>query len=204
MTYLGFREQWHTVGCFNIYQIRAWKPDFDRNNLFRWVKKGYLSKLRQDWYAFSDLKGSPETARYVAQRIYTPSYISLHTALSFYGIIPEAVTSITCVTSNRPATYSNDFGEFSYQTVKPALFFGYKPMILSLHGSYLLAFPEKAILDLLYLYPQYNTKEALQELRLDEWWMQEELNRERLLAFSEQSGVKALQTRVKLLLKTLL
>ena len=148
------------------------------------------------------VRNNPETARYVAQRIYTPSYISLHTALSFYGIIPEAVTTITSVTSNRPAAYSNDFGEFSYQTVKPALFFGYKPMILSPHGSYMLAFPEKAILDLLYLYPQYNTKEALQELRLDEWWMQEELNRDRLLEFSEQSGVKALQTRVKLLLKT--
>lgn len=202
MTYLEFREQWHAVGCFNIYQIRAWRPDFDRINLFRWVKKGYLSKLRQDWYAFSDLKGNPETARYVAQRIYTPSYISLHTALSFYGIIPEAVTAVTSVTSNRPTTYSNEFGEFSYQTVKPALFFGYKPMILSPHGNYLLAFPEKAILDLLYLYPQYNTEEALLDLRFDEYWMQEELNRDKLLAFSAQSGVKALQSRVKLLLKT--
>lgn len=202
MNYLEFREQWHAVGCFNIYQIRAWRPDFDRINLFHWVKKGYLSKLRQDWYAFSDLKGNPETARYVAQRIYTPSYISLHTALSFYGIIPEAVTVVTSVTSNRPTTYSNEFGEFSYQTVKPALFFGYKSMPLSPHGRYLLAFPEKAILDLLYLYPQYNTEEALLDLRFDEYWMQEELNRDKLLAFSAQSGVKALQSRVKLLLKT--
>lgn len=202
MNYLEFREQWHAVGCFNIYQIRAWRPDFDRINLFHWVKKGYLSKLRQDWYAFSDLKGNPETARYVAQRIYTPSYISLHTALSFYGIIPEAVTVVTSVTSNRPTTYSNEFGEFSYQTVKPALFFGYKSMPLSPHGRYLLAFPEKAILDLLYLYPQYNTEEALLDLRFDDYWMQEELNRDKLLAFSAQSGVKALQSRVKLLLKT--
>jgi len=202
MNYLEFREQWHAVGCFNIYQIRAWRPDFDRINLFHWVKKGYLSKLRQDWYAFSDLKGNPETARYVAQRIYTPSYISLHTALSFYGIIPEAVTVVTSVTSNRPTTYSNEFGEFSYQTVKPALFFGYKSMPLSPHGRYLLAFPEKAILDLLYLYPQYNTEEALLDLRFDDYWMQEELNCDKLLAFSAQSGVKALQSRVKLLLKT--
>ncbi|MBR6062862.1 MAG: hypothetical protein IKP54_01685 [Bacteroidales bacterium] len=202
MNYLEFREQWHAVGCFNIYQIRAWRPDFDRINLFHWVKKGYLSKLRQDWYAFSDLKGNPETARYVAQRIYTPSYISLHTALSFYGIIPEAVTVVTSVTSNRPTTYSNEFGEFSYQTVKPALFFGYKSMPLSPHGGYLLAFPEKAILDLLYLYPQYNTEEALLDLRFDDYWMQEELDCDKLLAFSAQSGVKALQSRVKLLLKT--
>ena len=78
MTYLEFREQWHGIGCFNVYQIRAWNPEFDRSNLTRWVKRGYLSKLRQDWYAFSDLKGNPEMVRYVAQRIYTPSYISLH------------------------------------------------------------------------------------------------------------------------------
>lgn len=204
MTYLEFREQWHAVGCFNIYQIRAWKPDFDRNNLFRWVKKGHLSKLRQDWYAFRDLRSNAEASRYLACRIYTPSYISLHTALAFYAIIPEAVTAVTCITSNRPTSYHNDFGEFSYQSVKPSMFFGYKQMPLSPHGSYLLAFPEKAILDLLYLYPQYNTPEALLDLRFDGWWMQKELDKERLLEYSEQSGVKSLQSRVKLLLNTYL
>ena len=202
MTYLEFREQWHGVGCFNVYQLRAWNPGFDRSNLSRWVKRGYLTKLRQDWYAFSDLKGIPEMPRYVAGRIYTPSYISLHTALSFYGIIPEAVTAITCVTSNRTTAYSNDFGKFSYQTVKPALFFGFRQMSLSQQGSYLMAYPEKAIIDLLYLYPQYNTAEAMLELRFDEWWMQEELDRERLSAYALQSGSKAVQNRVKLLLKT--
>ena len=202
MTYLEFREQWHGVGCFNVYQLRAWNSGFDRSNLTRWVKRGYLSKLRQDWYAFSDLKGTPEMARYVAGRIYTPSYISLHTALSFYGIIPEVVTAITCVTSNRTTAYSNYFGEFSYQTVKPALFFGFRQMSLPQQGSYLMAYPEKAIIDLLYLYPQYNTAEAMLELRFDEWWMQEELDRERLSAYALQSGSKAVQNRVKLLLKT--
>lgn len=201
MSYLEFREQWHAVGCFNIYQIRAWRPDFDRSNLSRWVKKGYLLKLRQDWYAFQDLQGDAEASRYMACRIYTPSYVSLHSALAFYGIIPEAVTVVTCVTSNRPTLYHNDFGEFSYQSIKPSMFFGYKQMPLPSHGSYLLAFPEKAILDLLYLYPQYNTSETLLDLRFDEWWMQEELDKERLLAFSAQSGVKTLQTRVNLLLK---
>ena len=50
-----------------------------------------------------------------------------------------------------------------------------------------MAYPEKAIIDLLYLYPQYNTAEALLELRFDEWWMQEELDRERLLAYALQN-----------------
>jgi len=202
MNYLEFREQWHELGCFNVYQIRAWKSEFDRSNLTRWVKRGYLSKLRQDWYAFSDLKEKPDMARYVAQRLYSPSYISLHSALSFYGIIPEEVTSITCVTSNRTTQYNNDFGHFSYQTVKPALYFGFKQMPFSPRGYYLLAYPEKAIVDLLYLYPQYNTAEDMLELRFDEWWMQEELDKERLRSFAIESGSKAVQNRVKLLMKT--
>lgn len=40
MTYLEFREKWHGMGCFNVYQIRAWEPGFDRSNLTRWVKRG--------------------------------------------------------------------------------------------------------------------------------------------------------------------
>ena len=68
-------------------------------------------------------------------------------------------------------------------------------------GSYLLAFPEKAIFDLLYLYPQYNTYEAMLELRFDEWWMHEELDKARLTDYATQSGNKALQKRIQLLMK---
>ena len=202
MTYLQFREQWHKVGCFNVYQVRSVIPHFDRGNLTRWVKKGYLVRLRQDWYAFADLLGEAEFSRYVAQKMYAPSYLSLHSALAYYGIIPEAVTQITCVTSNRTAYYTNAFGEYSYQTVKPQLFFGYAPVVLPQGYSYLLALPEKALLDLLYLYPQYNTTEALLDLRLDDWWMQEELNVNRLHEFSERAGSAALQNRVELMIDT--
>lgn len=201
MNYLQFREQWLDVGCFSIYQLRAWKNDFDSGALSRWVKKGYIAKLRQDWYAFSELQREPDMARFIAGKIYSPSYISLHTALSVYGIIPEAVTQITCVTTNRTASYSNSFGNFHYQAVKPDLFFGYKQELLKRGGCYLIAEPEKAIVDLLYLYPQYNSVEAMRELRFDEWWMQEELNYDKLRAFSRQTSKKALAKRIELLIK---
>lgn len=202
MTYIQFREQWHKVGCFNIYQVRAVCPCFDRGNLGRWVKKGYLVRLRQDWYAFADLLQISEFSRYIAQRIYTPSYISLHSALSYYGIIPEAVTRITCVTTNKTTHYENAFGEYSYQTVRPSLFFGYEPRVLPQGYTYHLAMPEKALLDLLYLYPQYDTKNEMQELRLDDYWMQEELNVNRLRAFVERSSSQSLQKRTELLIQT--
>lgn len=202
MNYLQFREQWLDVGCFSIYQLRAWKNDFDGNALSRWVKKGYIAKLRQDWYAFSELQREPDMARFIAGKIYSPSYISLHSALSIYGIIPEAVTQITCVTTNRPTSYSNIFGQFHYQTIKSELYCGYKQVSLSRGGSYLIAEPEKAIVDLLYLYPQFNTADAMRELRFDECWMQDELNRDKLTAYANQTSKKALINRIELLINT--
>ena len=202
MDYLQFREQWLDVGCFSIYQLRAWKNKFDSGALSRWVKKGYITKLRQDWYVFSELQREPDMARFIAGKIYSPSYISLHTALSIYGIIPEAVTQITCVTSNRTTSYSNSFGQFYYQSVKPELFFGYKQEPVRRGGSYLVAEPEKAIIDLLYLYPQYNTADAMLDLRFDTWWMHEELDKEKIIAYAKQTAKRTLINRVELLLKT--
>ncbi len=51
MTYLEFREKWHGMGCFNVYQIRAWEPGFDRSNLTRWVMREELDKTRLTDYA---------------------------------------------------------------------------------------------------------------------------------------------------------
>ena len=143
--------------------------EIDRNNLTRWVKQGYLVKLRQGYYSFPEYLGKSDFALYLSKRIYKPSYISLHTALAFYGIIPEAVTQITAVSSLKTATFVNDFGDFSYIKIKKELLFGYE---LKPFGDHTIqfAYPEKAILDLLYLYPFYNTEKEMEALRMDEYY----------------------------------
>ena len=54
--------------------------------LTRWVKRGYLLKLKNGIYAFSKdydkIKGEE-----VASALYQPSYLSLESALSSYGFI---------------------------------------------------------------------------------------------------------------------
>ena len=157
--------------------------------------------LRRGWYAFADYLQQPDYARYFAGKIYAPSYISLHTALSFYGIIPEVVVEITSVTTQKTCRYENAFGQFSYQTIRPRLFWGFEPKTMRDGKQYMMATPEKAIIDLLYLYPQYSSLEEMRELRFDEDWMREELNKERLMAYAEQIGSPALTKRIKLLLK---
>ena len=84
--------------------------DFSRNNLVHWTNQGLLIRLRQGHYTFPEYKGRADYSFYFANRIYRPSYISLHTALSFYGIIPESVVQITSVTSLKTASFTNAFG----------------------------------------------------------------------------------------------
>jgi predicted transcriptional regulator of viral defense system len=110
MNYLDFRNQMFDLACFNTEQVYAWEPSFDRNNLWRWTQKGLLIRLRQGWFTFPEYKSKPEYAWYFANRIYNPSYISLHTALSYYSIIPEAVVQITSVTPLKTAFFSNVIG----------------------------------------------------------------------------------------------
>lgn len=202
MNYLDFRNQMFDTGCFSINQVYAWKPDFDRNNFVRWTKKGLLIRLRQGYYTFPEYKSKPDFALYFAGRIYRPSYVSLHTALSFYGIIPEAVVQITSVTSLKTANFINDFGEYSYKSVREDLMFGYDLKPISDGRTLQLAKPEKALLDLLYLYPFYNTQQELEDLRLDDDFMQDEFDRNRMEEYVLQFKNKMLETRVKLLTKT--
>ena len=201
MTFLEFKNQLFDLACFNIHQVYAWQPDFDRNNFTRWVKKGYLIRLRQGYYAFSEYKGKPDYPLYFANRIYHPSYISLHTALSFYGMIPEAVVQITSVSSLKTAFFANDFGEYSYKNVKENLMFGYDLKQMIDNRTIRFATPEKALLDLLYLYPFYNTEQEMEELRLDDYFMHENLNKDLLMKYREKFQSKALDNRIGLLFK---
>lgn len=202
MIYNSFYNLWHHLACFSTAQVRAIHPDFQRGNYLRWQKAGYIVPLRQGWYAFADYVNKPDYARYFASKIYTPSYISLHTALSFYGIIPEAVVAITSITTRKTALFENVFASYIYQTIKPSLFWGYEPKQMTDGKTYMLATPEKALIDLLYLYPQYSTEDEMRELRLDEDFMHDDLNKERLLEYAQRIGSPILNRRVKILLKT--
>lgn len=202
MTFLEFKNQFFDLASFNLYQAYAWKPDFNRNNLTRWVKKGYLIRLRQGYFAFPEYKNKPEYALYLANKIYRPSYISLHKALSFYGLIPEAVVQITSVTSLKTASFVNAFGEYSYKNIKEDLLFGYELKQMADNRTIQFATPEKALLDLLYLYPFYKNEKDLEELRLDYDFLHDDLNKELLMDYCSKFKSKALEGRVKLLFKT--
>ena len=182
--------------CFSNDQVYSWQPGFDRNNLSRWIRKGLLIRLRQGYFTFPEYKGKPDYPWYFANRMYRPSYISLHSALSFHGIIPESVIQITSVTSLKTAYFVNLFGEFSYKTIKKELMYGYDLKTMSDGRTLQIADPEKALSDMLYLYPEYSTTQDMLDLRLDEEYLQNDLKKNLLQEYISQFKSKTLEKRV--------
>ena len=202
MKYLDFRKEFFVRACFHLNQIYTWQPEFDRKNLTRWIKKGYIFRLKQSFYAFCEYLSKPDYAFYFANKMYLPSYISLHSALSFYGMIPESVVQITSVTSRKPTNFKNDMGEFSYRSVKQNIMFGYDLKSISDGRTIKLAYPEKAILDLLYLYPFYNSEQDFLDLRINSDFLNHEFNAKLLMDYCKIVNNNALKKRIREFLKT--
>lgn len=108
----------------------------------RLTKKGILRRLTKRRYLFTLL--SPDDFQ-IANFLRSPSYISLETALSFYGIITQFPYQITSITSKKTKTFVIDKKEFAYFHIKEELFFGYEKK-----DKFLIATPEKALFDYLY------------------------------------------------------
>lgn len=202
MNFQEFRKDLFDSICFTSNQVNAWHPGFDKNNLGRWVKKGYLVKLRNGYYSFPEYLGKSEYAFFMANRMYKPSYISTHTALVFYGMIPESVVQITSVTTLKTAAFDNAFGNYSYRTVNPSFYFGYDIKPFGDDRSLLMASPEKALIDLLYLNPFYTEISDFLDLRLDEDFVANRLDIEKLRDYAIRFRNSALQQRIETLLKT--
>lgn len=158
--------------------------------LHLWVKKGYLLKLRNGVYAFvkdrERIKGEE-----IAALLYQPSYLSLESALAWYGFIPEMVYARVSVTARTNRTFTNDFGTFIYRHLKAELFWGYIETKTD-HGHYLLAEPEKALLDYLYLNLSRIRSDAdFENIRLNADMLKERLDADKFLKYlSAFGGIK--------------
>ena len=167
MNYITFRERFHGFACVSNEQVVAAFPRFDRGNYSTWLEKGYIKRLRRSWYAFADVAGMPGIGDYFAGRMYSPSYLSCEYVMARTGLIPESVVQFTSVTSLKTASFKNDFGEFSYRSVKLELMFGYGVEHVGDGLPVNVATPAKALCDFLYLNSRYDTPEEIEALRLD-------------------------------------
>ena len=87
-----------------------------RDRVTAMLRRGDVIRVKKGLYVFGrDLKRRPYSRELLANLIYGPSFVSLDTALSFHGLIPERVEAVTSVTSKRPKRFETPVGTFIYR-----------------------------------------------------------------------------------------
>jgi len=199
---IQFKNRLSEFHIFSTQDIFKAVPNFSYRQLDRWVKKDYIIKIKKGFYIFADKIIHYLFLYQIANIIYSPSYISLEKALKIYGFIPEEVFQITSVTTKKANNFETALGNFKYQHIKPGLYWGYK--LMKKDGfKILIAEPEKAILDYLYLHPEFNTQNYFIELRINIDVFYEQINFEKLQKYLKAFNNKALTKRTQMFLEFL-
>lgn len=202
MRYLELKEYFKNFVLFSLKDIKKIDPGFHRRRLVEWKEKGYIKNIINAYYIFTDRKLDEKRLFFISNRIYNPSYISLETALSYYGFIPEAIFAVTAVSTRKTKTFSTGYGEMIYKHIQPSYLFGFD-LIEFEDFRFKIAFPEKAILDYLYLNPRLRTREDMEELRMNKKEVKERIDRERLDGYLQVFGKQALRERARIWLEVI-
>lgn len=134
----------------------------------RLLAQNHLLHIRRGLYCIQDYPVKPHPFE-LAQLIYSPSYISLESALSYHQLIPETVYTITSASAKRSKEFRTPLGVFSYLHLPLKDFYTETELIVAGHYRFLMAKPWKAICDYIYCYKKNwrNIQPLLQSLRIN-------------------------------------
>jgi predicted transcriptional regulator of viral defense system len=161
-------------GVFSRAEIACWiggSQDRQWSLVKRSIAAGEIVRIRRGLYCLSSKylrrKIDPVV---LAQRIYGPSYISLESALSYHGWIPEAVYTVTSVSLNRSREFSTPVGRFSFTCVPQKTFYAEVSRVEKDEGSFLLASPLKALADYVYVHKRDwdSARPVIESLRVEQ------------------------------------
>jgi predicted transcriptional regulator of viral defense system len=139
------------------------------------LDKGILIPLKRGMYLHKPV-GQPANIpkEIISNNLLGPSYISLDYALSYRGLIPEIVHTVTAMTTKRSKIFDTTVGVFSYRQIKPAIFGLGVSIEKANSGNFLIAGKEKALCDKIYFTSDYTftSKRMIQvfledDLRID-------------------------------------
>ncbi|MCK4540700.1 MAG: type IV toxin-antitoxin system AbiEi family antitoxin domain-containing protein [Spirochaetales bacterium] len=172
LTELFFQLSPH--GLFTIQDIAAAIPGSD-NKLHSLIKRAIakeeIIRIRRGLYCLPKKYLKKHINLYaVAENIYGPSYISLESALSWHGWIPEAVYTITSISFNKSKFFKTPLGNFSYNHVPQNIFYESVERHIDENGYiFFMATPLKALVDYIYInkLDWENIEPLLESLRIE-------------------------------------
>lgn len=135
----------------NHGMVKEMLMEYNRPNdkISELIKNGELTSLRRGLYIPGPETDLPIPDLFlIANHLRGPSYVSMESALSYWGMIPERVYEVSSVTLKTSKTYSTPIGRFSYQHLAaPYYSFGMESIRLTPQQTALIASREKALCD---------------------------------------------------------
>lgn len=120
------------------------------NSLSYHLKQGHLKKFKRGVYSLVESRNKKCISKFLlANFLYNPSFISFESALSYYGLIPEAVyeTTSACY-QEKKKMFKTSEGVFSFSHSPIAPFF--LDVVKDDRESFLIAEPLRALFDTIY------------------------------------------------------
>jgi predicted transcriptional regulator of viral defense system len=202
MKFIDFKHTFSQDPIIDIRNVITFYGKIDKRRLYEWQQKHYIEKLANNYYIFSGYQMDDDLLKRIANTIYSPSYIALESALSFYQLIPEAVFQLTSLSTRKTNNFHNHLGSFRYQTIHRSLFFGYT--IKGKENSpYYISDPEKTILDYLYLNSHLKTEDDIESMRLNRDVFIQLINTSRLKKYLQLFKHQRLEQRLNKLARWL-
>lgn len=134
-----------------------------RNSLRRYEQKGLVERVSAKLYInHLNQHFSPQD---LVNNIRPKSYISLESALVEKGIINQSPSALTCVGPTHSQSYHSKSANIVYRKISSDLYWGYEEKATR-YNKYLIAEPEKALLDWIYLNRQEGLPTPLDEFQL--------------------------------------
>jgi len=166
MKYIDFRKKLKEMLVFNTKEIHKIESDFDSRRLYEWQNKKHIIKIHNGYYIFSDIKLNENRLYEIANKIYGHSYISLETALSYYGLIPEQSYVILSISTRKTVKFKTQIGNFYYRKMLKSHFFGYNIEKIG-NISWKIASPEKSLIDYFYFNSDIKIREDIIGIRIN-------------------------------------
>jgi predicted transcriptional regulator of viral defense system len=134
-----------------------------RNALHRYEAQGLVERVSTKIYInhFNQHFSPRDLVNVLRPR----SYISLESALVEQGIISQSPSVLICVTPGYPQSFRSKSVSIVYRKISPELYWGYEEKNTR-YNKYLIAEPEKALLDWIYLNRQEGLPTPLDELHV--------------------------------------
>ena len=132
----------------------------------RAISWGWLQRVKRGLYLVGPPFCSEKPSLFeLAQHIYGPSYISMESALSFHGMIPEAVYATVSACAKRSCEYETSLGLFLFHHMPVPYFYEGVEKVQNNQGFFLMASPLKALGD--YVYSKKKSYLSMTDLQKD-------------------------------------